>query len=97
MDVSVTMVPRSGAIEGKGDKQQDLVFVVSDTGQGIPSEKQETIFNPFIQADASHTRQYGGTGLGLSITKNLVDLLGGTIYVSSEVGKGSKFTMPGIC
>jgi PAS domain S-box-containing protein len=68
-----------------------LSISVSDTGCGIPGEKLQLIFDPFTQADALTTRKYGGTGLGLSITRKLIDLLGGKIGVSSEVGKGSVF------
>ncbi|MEZ4829974.1 MAG: response regulator [Bacteroidia bacterium] len=69
---------------------------ISDSGIGIPKDKQESIFEAFEQADGSISRQYSGTGLGLSITKNLVESHGGKIWVESEVGKGSKFyfTLP---
>ncbi len=68
-------------------------FDVEDTGIGIPQHKKELIFDAFSQADATTTRKYGGTGLGLTITKNLVELLGGSLSVSSETGKGSVFTL----
>jgi signal transduction histidine kinase/CheY-like chemotaxis protein len=68
-----------------------LRLTVSDTGIGIPADKLETIFASFTQVDSSITRKYGGTGLGLTICRNLVEMMGGSIRVDSEVGRGSRF------
>ena len=68
-------------------------FRVTDHGPGIPADLQETIFEKFRQADASHTRSHGGTGLGLAICRELAELLGATVALSSEVGSGSTFTV----
>jgi len=66
--------------------------VVADTGTGIAEGKLKTIFNSFTQADTSTTREFGGTGLGLTISKRLIEMMGGQIWVESEVGVGSKFS-----
>lgn len=76
----------------ESDNHITLKFSVSDTGIGIPQDKIGLLFEQYQQAGAETTRQYGGTGLGLAISKRLVELMGGTIAVSSEHGKGTTFS-----
>ncbi len=75
------------------DKSYDVLIIIEDTGIGIPPEEQSLIFDSFRQASGISAKHFGGTGLGLSISKKLVEMMNGTITVSSEVGKGSKFTV----
>jgi PAS domain S-box-containing protein len=79
------------AVEEDGRNYAMLRFSVSDTGIGIPTEKQGQIFEAFAQADMSTTRRFGGTGLGLTICKKLVKLMGGRMWLESEPGRGSRF------
>jgi two-component system, sensor histidine kinase and response regulator len=85
---SVTVEVR---LESMTDTDAVCRFSVTDTGIGIPKDKQQVIFLPYMQADGSTTRKYGGTGLGLTICTSLVNLMGGRIWCESEPGRGSTF------
>ncbi len=78
--------------QNETDNLISILFQVNDTGIGIPDDKLDGIFESFRQADGSTTRKYGGTGLGLAITKKLIDLMEGTINLTSKVDVGSSFS-----
>jgi signal transduction histidine kinase/DNA-binding response OmpR family regulator len=78
-------------VETADGREHILHFTVSDTGIGLPPEKQKHIFDPFSQVDSSTTRKYGGTGLGLSISTRLVEMMRGRMWVESEIGLGTQF------
>ena len=78
-------------LQAEEGRRRILYFTVSDTGIGIPAGKLALIFRPFSQADTSTTREFGGTGLGLSISTQLVEMMGGKIWVESEPDRGSRF------
>ena len=90
----VIYVQQKGSFIGVSNRKYiNLAIEVKDTGIGIPAEKLDKIFDSFTQADSSTTRQYGGVGLGLTISKSLAELMGGTLSVESEPGKGSQFSL----
>lgn len=84
-------VELTGKLDAEDQTTVRLLFSVRDTGIGIPEEKQQIIFAPFVQADSSMTRRYGGTGLGLTITSRLIDLMRGRLWVESQPARGSTF------
>ena len=95
---AIKFTPENGSIHldsrflGEEDNICNVQFYVSDTGIGISQSEQERLFSSFEQAETSTTRKYGGTGLGLAISKNIVEMMGGKIWMLSEINKGSTFT-----
>ncbi len=92
-DVSLLVMaqPLDQRASTEGEEVWEIFFSVKDTGIGIPSDRLDNIFDPFTQVDASITRQYGGTGLGLAISQRLAEMMGGRMWVESELGIGSTF------
>jgi signal transduction histidine kinase/CheY-like chemotaxis protein len=91
MKNAIKYISNGQIIIGYENKVSHFKFYVKDTGQGIPQEKLESIFERFVQAELSYEKLQEGAGLGLAISKAYIELLGGTIWVESEVGKGSTF------
>lgn len=89
---SVGQITLEVVLTSKFDNRIELFFMVIDTGIGIEQKDQDKLFKSFSQVDASITRKYGGTGLGLNISKQLVELMNGSIQVNSEAGKGTMFS-----
>ena len=81
----------SAEITDSSENNHTIRFTVKDSGIGISEEQQSRLFTPFEQADGSTCRNFGGTGLGLSISKRIVELMGGSIWIESELGKGASF------
>jgi PAS domain S-box-containing protein len=98
LDIDICSKERADCVDCRKDEisctenETALCFSISDTGIGIPDDQIDKIFNSFEQADGSIVRRFGGTGLGLAISKKLVELMGGSIKVTSSYGKGSTFT-----
>jgi signal transduction histidine kinase/ActR/RegA family two-component response regulator len=90
--ISASFTDRSPVGQGQGC-HSELTISVTDTGVGIAPDRQDAIFEPFIQEDDSTARKHGGSGLGLTISKQLVELMGGSIQMVSDVGRGSEFTI----
>jgi signal transduction histidine kinase/CheY-like chemotaxis protein len=95
---AIKFTPEQGSISlmarlwDEKDSVCTILFIVKDTGIGISAEQQKKLFQSFQQADTDTTRKYGGTGLGLAISKNIVEMMCGSIWVESEIGKGSAFS-----
>jgi len=89
--VEVCTMPEESPLKYPHGEATALHIAVRDTGIGIPADQLQVILEPFVQADGSSTRRYGGTGLGLTISKQLIELMGGQLWIDSHVGQGSTF------
>ena len=89
---STGMIKMSAIITNLGEKSVTMRFEIKDSGIGIAPEQFKKIFDPFTQAESGTTRKFGGSGLGLAITKNIVEMMGGTLHLESTPGIGSKFS-----
>jgi len=99
MSNAIKFTPVGGSVTVEAHRSGDMAHIaVSDTGIGISKEEQDKLFQPFMQVDASASRQYQGTGLGLSLVKRFVEMHGGRVWVESEPDRGStfSFTIPAI-
>jgi signal transduction histidine kinase len=100
---AIKFTPEHGELSFKAtmlDEDNEKVVLqveITDNGIGISKEHQKNIFSLFEQSDGSNTRQYGGIGLGLAFSKRLIEMMGGKIWVESELGKGSKFIFTHFC
>jgi len=91
ISLSVTARPLDRGTSPADRETWEILFAIEDTGIGIPADRLDHIFEPFTQVDDSTTRQYGGTGLGLAISRRLAEMMGGRMWVESELGAGSTF------
>jgi signal transduction histidine kinase len=94
LDNAIKFSPNGGTICLSLGEEGDMVCVqVQDQGIGLPTDELERVFDRFYQVDGSATRRFGGTGLGLALVKEVVEAHGGAVWVESEVGQGSTFTL----
>jgi two-component system phosphate regulon sensor histidine kinase PhoR len=94
VDNAIKFSKRGGVVRVAGSVSEGRPRItIEDTGAGIPAESHEKVFHRFFRADKARSRELGGTGLGLAIVKHLMRLHGGQVWVASELGRGSTFTL----